>query len=64
MARKEPRKLLIQPHMHAAPDGGAISLQTFDSSPAGMIESFVARFPAEDEELMALYEADKAAVTD
>ena len=25
---------------------------------AGMIESFVARFPAEDEELLTLYEAD------
>ena len=63
MARKEPRKLLIQPHMHAA-EGGAVELQTFESTPAGMIESFVARFPAEDDELMALYEKDKAAVTD
>lgn len=32
--------------------------------PAGMIESFRARFPAEDPELMALYKAEKGAVTD
>ena len=90
MARKEPRKLLIQPHMHSteAADGvvshhlGCIlaiwvaffsrcqrcrcgqALQTFEESTAGMVESFVARFPPEDPELYALYEAEKAQVTD
>ncbi len=29
-----------------------------------MVESFVARFPPEDPELYALYEAEKAQVTD
>eukprot|EP00420_Gonyaulax_spinifera_P000929 CAMPEP_0197932888 /NCGR_PEP_ID=MMETSP1439-20131203/109284_1 /TAXON_ID=66791 /ORGANISM="Gonyaulax spinifera, Strain CCMP409" /LENGTH=73 /DNA_ID=CAMNT_0043555695 /DNA_START=1 /DNA_END=222 /DNA_ORIENTATION=+ len=58
MARKEPRKLLVQPHMHIG-DGGKVELQTFEASPIGMIESFVARFPAQDEELCKLYEAEK-----
>ena len=40
MARKEPRKLLIQPHMHASAE--KVELQTFASTPTGMIESFVA----------------------
>jgi len=116
MARKEPRKLLIQPHMRAAAEGDGVELETFASTPVGMIESFVAvclpilaacsallvltrmmvhwmhslarayvltvllllsalctllmrcallqRFPAEDPELMALYEAEKADVCD
>ena len=63
MARKEPRKLLVQPHLQKGIDGG-VTLKTFDASPAGMIESFVARFPAEDPELLDLFEADAAAVTD
>ena len=40
------------------------ALQTFEESTAGMVESFVARFPPEDPELYALYEAEKAQVTD
>ena len=63
MARKEPRKLLIQPHMEMFEDG-KVSLKTFPSTPEGMIESFVARFPAEDDELMALYAAEKEDMTD
>jgi len=63
MARKEPRKLLIQPHMHKDDDGG-VKLQTFAGTPEGMIESFISRFPAEDPELMALYDADKVAIND
>lgn len=62
MARKEPRKLLVQPHMHEA-DGG-VALRQFDQTPTGMIESFVARFPAEDKDLLNLYYADKADITD
>jgi hypothetical protein len=42
MARKEPRKLLIQPHMRAAAEGDGVELETFASTPVGMIESFVA----------------------
>jgi dipeptidyl-peptidase III len=72
MARKEPRKLLIQPHMHKMSSTSStstsgddkIQLQTFPCTPTGMIESFVARFPEEDPELLALYKADKEAMTD
>jgi len=63
MARKEPRKLLIQPHMYKGDDNG-VKLQTFSGTPEGMIESFKSRFPAEDLELMALYNADKVAMND
>ena len=62
MARKEPRKLLVQPVMEA--EGAAVSLHAFDESPAGMIASFVRRFPPRDDELMALHLAEKAAVED
>jgi len=70
MARKEPRKIMIQPHMYLEHKAGGgegdtvVQLQTFPVSPEGMVQSFVARFPAEDPELMALYEADKGAMTD
>jgi len=63
MARKEPRKLLVQPHLEADGTGDA-RLRTFPATPAGMIESFVARYPAEDPELAALYELDAPIVTD
>lgn len=59
MARKEPRKLMVQPHMQLADGGGDVELRTFPASTAGLVESFVARFPAEDEDLLALYEAEK-----
>ena len=59
MARKEPRKLLVQPHMESDGAGG-VALRNFEPSPVGMVESFVARFPAQDPELMALYENEKA----
>ena len=57
MARKEPRKLLVQPHLHATPDGKVVLAQ-FEPSPAGLVESFVARYPAEDAELLALARAE------
>ena len=63
MARKEPRKLLVQPHLAAAADG-AVTLSTFDASAVGMVESFVARYPAEDEALLKLYAADMPRVAD
>jgi dipeptidyl-peptidase-3 len=58
MARKEPRKLLVQPHMSMADDGKTCTIKEFAETPEGMIESFAARFPAEDPELWALYEAE------
>ena len=63
MARKEPRKLLVQPHMYADAQGG-VGLRQFDETAAGMVESFVARFPAEDPELLALWRAEAEAVAD
>ncbi len=63
MARTEPRKLLIQPHMYKN-DDGTVQLKTFPCSLEGMIQSFVTRFPAEDAELVALYKDDKAAMSD
>ena len=63
MARKEPRKLLIQPHMHKE-DDGSIQIKTFPCTPEGMIESFATRFPAEDADLLTLYQADKNSMTD
>ena len=60
MARKEPRKLMVQPHLKRRADGAPGAEYTdFAPSPEGMVESFVARFPAEDLELYALYEAEK-----
>lgn len=63
MARKEPRKLLLQPHLHLGGDSKP-ALQTFPATPAGMVESFVARFPAEDPELLGLYRQDLPHVAD
>jgi dipeptidyl-peptidase-3 len=59
MARKEPRKLMVQPVMRRT-DDGKVELKTFDPSIEGMIESFRARYPAQDEELLALCRAEKA----
>ena len=65
MARKEPRKLLVQPHLSAAPGGGGgVAYADFEESPRGMVASFAARFPAEDPELLALFEADAPHVWD
>ena len=59
MARKEPRKLLVQPHMSPSSAGsGGVELINFVASPVGMVESFVARFPAEDPELMELFQQE------
>ena len=63
MERKEPRKLLVQPHLARAADG-SISLQTFPPTAAGMVEAFLARFPAEDPELLMLAERDLPYVAD
>ena len=63
MTRKEPRKLLIQPHMYKD-DDGKIKLKTFPATVEGMIKSFTTRYPSEDSELLALYDADKEAMTD
>jgi len=58
MARKEPRKLLIQPHLKKKDNGNTIELLNFPLTTMGMVESFVARYPAQDSELIDLYKAD------
>jgi len=63
MARKEPRKIMVQGHMQAKAEGG-FEMKSFESSPIGMISSFVTRFPAEDAELLELYQRDKKYVID
>mmetsp|Transcript_25207 Transcript_25207/g.30994 ORF Transcript_25207/g.30994 Transcript_25207/m.30994 type:complete len:791 (-) Transcript_25207:719-3091(-) len=63
MARKEARKLMVQPHLEEGPDGTPV-IRSFPGTPAGLIESFVARFPAEDAELLALAEKDMVHVLD
>ena len=40
------------------------ALRTFPATPAGLVQSFVARYPPEDAELLALHEEEKAAVSD
>ena len=45
-------------------DAGRVTLEQFEESPAGMIASFAARFPAEDDELLALARAERVAVED
>lgn len=65
MARKEPRKLMVQPHLYVEDeDESNVKIKSFSSTPAGIIESFQDRFPAEDPELMKLYELDAPDVTD
>lgn len=51
MARKEPRKLLVQPVLSGSCSGapGAVKLSTFAATTAGMVESFVARCGAPSE---------------
>jgi len=63
MARKEPRKLLIQPHLkkkNETNNGDIIELMSFPLTTQGMVQSFVTRFPAEDSDLMELYQQDKS----
>jgi len=63
MARKEPRKLMVQQHIQAK-EGGGFEVKSFEQSAIGMINSFKARFPAEDPDLMELYYKDKPHVID
>jgi len=63
MARKEPRKINVQGHVQKKADG-SFEYQSFENSAIGMINSFTARFPAEDAELLELYRNDKPYVVD
>jgi hypothetical protein len=62
MARKEPRKLLVQPNMVLTPGGGGggVELKTYSASPAGMIASWGDRFQADIPDLFSLVEGEGA----
>lgn len=70
MARKEPRKLMVQPHLYIDETcdetkmSPKVGIKSFASTPTGVIESFLERFPGKDDELMRLYESDAPYVTD
>jgi dipeptidyl-peptidase III len=57
MARKEPRKLLVQPNMLLNPTTGEVELHEYEASFAGMIQSFVERFREVD--IQGLFEVSK-----
>jgi len=47
LAQRKPRRVFVQAHTVLGEDG-KVHLHTFDASPAGMIESFQARYPTDD----------------
>jgi dipeptidyl-peptidase III len=57
IARKEPRKLLVQPNMLLNPTTGEVELHEYEASFAGMIQSFVERFREVD--IQGLFEVSK-----
>lgn len=60
IAKRKPRPLFVQPHMSLDAASGAVSIETFDESPEGLIQSFAqARYPTVDDALEALWREDK-----
>lgn len=58
LAKRQPRQQYVQPVLER--DGeGKVQLVTFSPDHKGMVESFVRRFPAEDEDLLRLWQADR-----
>lgn len=57
IARKEPRKLLVQPNMLLNTVTGAVELHEYEPSFSGMVRSFVERF--RDVDLPGLFEVSK-----
>lgn len=63
MARKEPRRLLLQPNMLL--EGGEVLLKDYPETPAGVVESFVDRFGLVAlSPLMDVYEKNQPFVDD
>ena len=44
IARRKPRKIFVQPNLLMSEATGAVTLEEYDPSPRGVIESFVARY--------------------
>lgn len=66
LAKKKERPLFVQPHLELVPTNGAegeheVQLKTFPATMEGVIQSFQARFPAFDEEMLALWRKDREA---
>jgi len=57
LARKQERRFFVQANTKLT--GDSVELELYDSSPAGLIDSYVQRFPFHDSELESLWEADK-----
>jgi dipeptidyl-peptidase-3 len=57
LARKEPRKLLVQPNMVLTATG--VELRTYNASAEGMVASWVDRFRDDLPELFALVEGSQ-----
>jgi dipeptidyl-peptidase-3 len=67
LAKKKERSLFVQPHLELVPAEGAegeqeVQLRTFPATTEGVIQSFQARFPAFDEEMLALWRKDREAI--
>ncbi|XP_053404717.1 dipeptidyl peptidase 3-like isoform X2 [Mercenaria mercenaria] len=60
LARKQPRKMFVQ-HNTSLCEDGSIGLQSYEASPAGLIQSWVDRFPSTDvdEIIQELWQKDK-----
>jgi len=66
LAKKKERPLFVQPHLELAPGEGAgepeVRLREFPATVEGVIQSFQARFPALDEDMLRLWRADRDVV--
>ncbi|XP_046567145.1 LOW QUALITY PROTEIN: dipeptidyl peptidase 3-like [Haliotis rubra] len=59
LARKQPRKMFVQ--HHTSVQDGKVTLKSYEANAAGLIQSFVDRFPPPevDSEILALCDKDK-----
>ena len=67
LAKKKERPLFVQPHLVLVPAEGVegeqeVQLRTFVPTVEGVIQSFQARFPAFDEEMLELWRKDREAL--
>lgn len=57
LVRKTPRRMFVQAHTSLT-DDNAVTLTEFEASPAGMIKSFITRFPGDNSVLEDLWKAE------
>lgn len=58
MNRKQPRRIFVQSHTELNTNG-TVNYREFDTSPAGVVDSFMTRFSAFDNEIMELALKDR-----